>query len=68
MIELKNHTNNLSAENLHTPKGPSNDYFYDNEAMLKMPITQDQFSVGSVSNATQQIEIWERKAARAEKK
>ena len=65
MIDVKDRPNNLSVENLHTPKVvdmPSRDYFYDNEAMLKMPIANDQFSVGSVSNATHQIQIWEKQA------
>jgi len=65
MIDIKERPNTMSAENLHTPKVPnlpSKDYFYDNEAMLKMPIAKDQFSVGSVSNATQQIQIWEKQA------
>jgi hypothetical protein len=42
MIDMRFHPNTLSAENLHTPKVVdmpcSKDYFYDNEAMLKMPI------------------------------
>ena len=44
MIDVKDRQNNLSVENLHTPKVvdmPSRDYFYDNEAMLKMPIAND---------------------------
>ena len=70
MIVAKERPTNLSVKNLQTPKVvdvPSRDYFYDNEAMLNMPIAQDQFSVGSVSNATQQIEIWE-KQAKADRK
>ena len=69
-LVVNDRPNNLSVENLHTPKVvdlPSRDYFYDNEAMLKMPIAKDQFSVGSVSNATHQIEIWE-KQAKADRK